>query len=565
MGKVTIPLSEYPRPQLVRKSYFCLNGLWDYAITKSEDFPETYDGQILVPYSPETPLSGVKKSVKPEDFLYYRKEFKYSDSMDNDKLILHFGAVDQVAEVYVNGKLVIKHEGGFLPFNVDIKPFIKKTKNIITLRVKDLSNTGPYSYGKQSLKRGGIWYTPQSGIYMPVWMEAVPYDYVEDIKIIPNIDKNTVSIKVNSIDKNIKIKLFGAEYKITPNKFYEFKVNKYSLWTPETPVLYPFEVITTNDHVKSYFAMRKFSTMVDKHGIKRLALNNKPLFMKGVLDQGYYQDGFLTPTSDQDYINDINFVKRMGFNVTRKHIKIESMRFYYHCDKLGLIVWQDFINGGGPYKVPTISFPLITGRHHKDTNYRKFAREDEYGRKFTVEESKGILDLLFNVPSIGLWTIFNEGWGQFDSKKLYDECIKIDSTRIYDHASGWHDQGISDTKSLHVYFKRVKMPSKKATKDRAIILSECGGYSLQIKGHTFNDKFFGYKKLKDEKELIKEYQKFIDKDILPNIKKGLSAFIYTELSDVEDELNGFITYDRKVEKIDTKIIKNINDAVHLDD
>lgn len=565
MGKIVLPLQEYPRPQLERDSYFCLNGTWEYAITQTPDIPENFDGNITVPFSPETPLSGVKKAVKPEDFLFYKKEFKYEKAMDNDKLILHFGAVDQIADVYINGKLVISHVGGFLPFSVDIKPFIKRTRNTIIVRVKDYSDSKSYSKGKQCLNRGKIWYTPQSGIYMPVWMEAAPFDYVQDLKIIPNIDNNSVKIKVISIDKNVKIKLFNKIYNITSNRFYEFKVEKYVLWTPEHPVLYPFEVFTTNDHIKSYFAMRKFSTMKDKDGITRLALNNEPLFMKGVLDQGYWSEGFLTPSCDQDYINDIKFVKRMGFNVTRKHIKIESMRFYYHCDKLGLIVWQDFINGGGPYKIPTISFPLITGRHHKDTNYKKFAREDEYGRKFTVEESKGILDLLFNVPSIGLWTIFNEGWGQFDSKKLYDECIKIDSTRIYDHASGWHDQGISDTKSLHVYFKRVKMPSKKATKDRAIILSECGGYSLQIKGHTFNDKFFGYKKLKDEKELIKEYQKFIDKDILPNIKKGLSAFIYTELSDVEDELNGFITYDRKVEKVDTKIIKNINDAVHLDD
>ena len=359
--------------------------------------------------------------------------------------------------------------------------------------------------------------------------------------------------------------MFNKEYKITSNRYYEFKVSEYTLWTPETPVLYPFEVFTTNDHVKSYFAMRKFSTITDSKGIKRLALNNKPLFMKGVLDQGYYKEGFLTPSSDQDYINDIKFVKKLGFNVTRKHIKIESMRFYYHCDRLGLIVWQDFVNGGSNYKFSTISTPLVTGIHSKDNNYKKFAREDEEGRKMATQEAIDTIKLLFNVPSIALWTIFNEGWGQFNSEKLYNECLKIDNTRIYDHASGWHDQGISDVKSLHVYFKRVNMPSKKDTKDRAIILSECGGYSLQISGHTFNDKFFGYKKLKSSDELIKEYKNFINKDIIPNIDKGLSAFIYTELSDVEDELNGFITYDRKVEKVDAEKIKEINDLVSLKD
>lgn len=565
MGKVTLPLAEYPRPQLVRNSYFCLNGVWDYAITQDEALPEQYDGQIVVPFSPETPASGVKRTVKPEDFLYYHTEFHYSKAMDNDKLILHFGAVDQVAEVYINNKFAYKHVGGFLPFEFDIKPFIKKTINSITVRVKDYSNSKSYSVGKQSLKRGGIWYTPQSGIYMPVWIEAVPYDYVETLNIIPDIDKNIIKIKVNTIDKNVKVKLFNREYKITSNRYYEFKVSEYTLWTPETPVLYPFEVFTTNDHVKSYFAMRKFSTMTDSKGVKRLALNNKPLFMKGVLDQGYYKEGFLTPSSDQDYINDIKFVKKLGFNVTRKHIKIESMRFYYHCDRLGLIVWQDFVNGGSNYKFSTISTPLVTGIHSKDNNYKKFAREDEEGRKMATQEAIDTIKLLFNVPSIALWTIFNEGWGQFDSENLYNECLKIDNTRIYDHASGWHDQGISDVKSLHVYFKRVNMPSKKDTKDRAIILSECGGYSLQIADHTFNDKFFGYKKLKSSDELIKEYKNFINKDIIPNIDKGLSAFIYTELSDVEDELNGFITYDRKVEKVDAEKIKEINDLVSLKD
>ena len=564
MEKNLIPLSEYPRPQLTRNSYFCLNGLWEYAITSDENIPEKFEGTILVPYSPETPLSTVKKHVKPTDYLYYKKEFKYQESMANDRLLLHFGAVDQIAEVYINNKFVFKHVGGFLPFNVDIKPFIKKTKNTIIVKVKDYSNSKSYSFGKQSLKRGGIWYTPQSGIYMPVWMEAVPYDYVQDIKIIPNIDENKIRIKVISIDNNVKIKLFNKEYKISSNKFYDFKVDKYTLWTPETPVLYPFEVSTTNDHVKSYFAMRKFSVLEDEKGIKRLGLNNKPLFMKGVLDQGYYQDGFLTPTSDEDYINDIKLIKSMGFNVTRKHIKIESMRFYYHCDRLGLIVWQDFVNGGSEYKFPTISFPLVTGNHKKDNNYKMFAREDEEARNQTIEEFKDTINLLHNVPSIALWTIFNEGWGQFDAAKIYEECKKLDSSRIYDHASGWHDQGVSDVKSLHVYFKKVNMPSKKETNNRAIILSECGGYSLKIDGHTFNDKFFGYKKLKSKEELIKEYTKFIDTDIKPNIKKGLSAFIYTELSDVEDELNGFVTYDRKVVKVDPKIIKEINDSIDFE-
>lgn len=565
MATYRLPLSEYPRPQLERSSYFCLNGEWEYAIRKNENFPIEYDGTIIVPYSPETPLSEVERNVKPDDFLYYKKEFKYTDAMDNDKLILHFGAVDQIAEVFINGKFAYKHVGGFLPFEFDIKPFLRKSKNIITLRVKDYSNTKSYSVGKQAIKRGGIWYTPQSGIYMPVWMEAVPFDYISSLEIVPDIDNNKLRIKVSSIDKNVTVKFFGKDYKISSNKFYDFRVDKYELRTPENPKLYPLEISTTNDHVKSYFAMRKFSTIVDSKGIKRLALNNKPYFMKGLLDQGYYQEGFLTPTADANYVKDITFAKRMGFNTLRKHIKIESMRFYYHCDRLGMIVWQDFVNGGNNYKKSIVQLPLITGSHKKDNNYAAFGRKDEEGRKLFIEEAKETIKLLYNCPSVGLWTIFNEGWGQFDAKSIYEECLKLDSTRLYDHASGWHDQGVSDVKSLHVYFKRVKMPSRSATKDRAIILSECGGYSLKIEGHTFNDKFFGYKKLQSKEELVKEYKNFVELDVLANIDKGLSAFIYTELSDVEDELNGFITYDRDHEKVNAEDIKKINDLIFLKD
>jgi hypothetical protein len=285
--------------------------------------------------------------------------------------------------------------------------------------------------------------------------------------------------------------------------------------------------------------------------------------MKGVLDQGYYMNGGLTPNSFDDYEKDVRLLKDLGFNAVRKHIKIESMYFYYLCDKLGLIVWQDFVNGGETYKFSTIAFPLVTGIHHKDTNYKKFSRANKEGRVKALQEFKDTIYLLYNVPSIGLWTIFNEGWGQFDAKAIYEELHKIDPTRIYDHASGWHDQGVSETKSLHVYFKRVKMPKKEQIKDRAVILSECGGYQLKIDGHTFNETNFGYKKMHSSIELEDAYLEFMNKDILVNIPKGLSAFIYTQLSDVEDELNGFITYDREVVKVDKSKIKEINEKAHL--
>ena len=551
------PLSEYPRPQLQRSSYLCLNGEWEYAIRKFKRVPDEFDGKIIVPFSPEMEASGVQKTVMPDEFLFYKYEFDIPKEYRKQKILLHFGAVDQIADVIINGSAVGKHVGGFLPFEFDIHSYIKEHNELI-VRVKDVSDSSHFSRGKQRLNRGGIWYTPQSGIYMPVWLEAVDRYYVKKLRITPNIDKKCVQITVYSDSKNVEIHLLHHVYKVRGNEEITIPIDDPILWSPENPHLYYFVVKTEDDEVKSYFAMRKFSTIVDARGFRRLALNNKPYFMKGVLDQGYYRLGGLTPSSDADYISDINTMKELGFNTLRKHIKIESLRWYYHCDRLGMIVWQDFVNGGSKYKFPIISFPLFTNIHLKDNQYKLFGRENEEGRKLALQEYNETMDLLYNSPCIGLWTIFNEGWGQFDAKKIYDWAKIKDPTRLYDHASGWHDQGCSDTKSLHVYFKRVHMPTKAATKDRAIILSEAGGYTLPYKENVFSDKKFGYKMLKTSEQLVNEYSKFIHKDIIKNIPKGLSAFIYTQLSDVEDELNGFITYDRKRIKVNKKDIAALN-------
>ena len=555
------PLSEYPRPQLKRDSYKSLNGLWDYKITKNPEIPGDFDGKIPVPFSPESELSGINHILQPDEFLFYRLNFSLKDFELKEITILHFLAVDQIAEVYLNGHFLGKHVGGFLPFSFEIQDCVQQDENILIVKVQDLTDSSYHSRGKQKLEHGGIWYTPQSGIYFPVFIESVSKDYIQDIKITPNIDEKEVVLNVKSSGKTANFHFLNKISEIETNKDVHIKINDKNLhlWSPEDPYLYEFEVSTAGDKVSSYFAMRKFSLIKDEKGLTRLALNNKPYFMKGVLDQGYYKDGLLTPKNYDYYVKDIELAKSLGFNMIRKHIKIEIPRWYYECDKRGMIVWQDFVNGGETYKFSTIAFPLILGIHHSDTNHKKFCRENGEGRAEAFKEFKDTINYLYNVPSIGLWTIFNEGWGQFDSKMVYEELLKLDNTRLFDHASGWHDQGISDVKSYHVYFKHFKI---KKPDERAMILSEFGGFVLPIEDHQIKGKRV-YKAFDNKNDWFEKYKETIFKDVIDNIPNGLSATVYTQLSDVEEELNGFITYDREVTKIDPIKIKKINDLISL--
>jgi len=555
------PLQEYPRPQMKRDSYCNLNGPWEYAITESDELPAVFDGEIIVPFSPESPLSGVNRTLLPRQTLWYRRPVTLPENFipEGGRLILHFGAVDQEADVYVNGVHVCHHMGGYNAFSADITDALKE-ENTLIVRVHDDTDHSWHSRGKQSSKRGGIWYTPQSGIWQTVWMEAVPKTHISALRILPLYDESAVSITVLSAsDAEGTLCADGRMASFRANVPVLFPMPSFRAWSPEDPHLYDLHVNLGTDCVDSYFAMRKTEVRADEQGVKRLFLNNKPYFHNGLLDQGYWPDGLYTPPSDEAMIFDIQTAKELGYNMLRKHIKVEPMRWYHHCDRIGMLVWQDMINGGGLYNFMTISTPLVTGWHRKDTNHKPFARDAVQGRAEYEAELEEMVPQLFNVPSLVLWVPFNEGWGQFDAERICRKLVELDPSRPIDHASGWHDQKIGDIKSLHVYFMPYRF--KKDKLGRAVILSEFGGYNLRLDGHCFNDTDYGYKKLPDQQALWAAYEKLFEKEILPAIPKGLCATVYTQLTDVEDELNGIMTYDRKVVKLPKAELLKLNELV----
>lgn len=577
-------LREYPRPQLVRDSYINLNGEWNLKIL-SHDRTSLYDGTIIVPFSPETELSGVGHLLLPGETLIYEKEIELLPDK-NKRILLHFGAVDQKVFVDLNGQYIGAHEGGYTAFTLDITEAAVEGINTLSVIVTDDTDGSGYARGKQKLKPGGMFYTAQSGIWQTVWIEYVPLSYMQSIELIPDIDDDSLTIIANMFNDNPDRDSTGgwkpsfimeeAENKAFSNSGILFQIfekncvfraidtdiypdyvkvrvrlSDYELWTPENPKLYKFKLKIGADSVSSYFAMRKVGIEMDENGKKRFCLNHEPLFINGVLDQGYFPESLMTPPSDEAIIDDINRAKEAGFNLLRKHCKIEPMRFYYHCDRLGMLVCQDIVNGGYSYDMKVVTYmPAIYHLWKKQSDATRFllnasGRRDGSTIKIWKQEATETINQLKNSPAICMWTIFNEGWGQFDTVRCTYYIKGLDDTRPVDSASGWFDQGCGDIYSDHNYFFKIKvLPDRH---NRAFMISEYGGYSLIVKDHIYKDVLYGYHPCSSKKELIDDLKK-LQSSIEAIIPDGLAGAIYTQLTDIEEEQNGIYTYDRKVNK-----------------
>ena len=546
-----VPFSKYPRPQLKRDSFFNLNGKWDCGVVVP--FPLTN-----MSLSGLTRQSNLERDsrVKPgnDTCFSYFTTFSLPDNFIKDRVILNFGAVDQIATVFIDGQKVGEHEGGYTPFSFDITDFLS-AENPHKIQV-DIVDTldHKYPYGKQKKNRGGMWYTPVSGIWQTVWLESLPVSYIRGLKITPDLQGIKLEIDGDDEEYKIEIKARSGEATqslVTRQKSLYIKIENPKLWSPEEPNLYDITIQGSQDRVQSYFGLRTLGIAPGSDGYQRLQLNGKPYFFNGVLDQGYWPEGIFLPNSEKGWENDILAMKKLGFNTLRKHIKIEPANFYEACDRLGMIVFQDFVNNSDysflhDTVLPTIFPRLCDKGFFKDKNYHRSPET----RRIFKETATATIDILYNFPCICYYTIFNEGWGQFCADELYDFVKALDATRIIDSTSGWFKQKKSDVHSDHVYFRKIKI--KRAQKP--IVISEFGGYSLKLEpGHYFNkNQNYGYKSFHSQQELEQAIQNLYDTQIKPYIKKGLCAAIYTQLSDVEDETNGFLTYDR-VAKIERPI------------
>ena len=541
------PWNVYPRPQLQRDSFLCLNGEWEFAVTDHTSQPTKYTETILVPFPPQSTLSGICRAIPKKSALWYRTVFTLPDGFVQDRVLLHIGAADQMAAVFVNGKRAGNHIGGYQPFTFDITNLLE-AENTLTICVTDPQGT-TLPYGKQREKRGGMWYTPISGIWQTVWLESVPAQHVEKLRIDTTAD--TVSITAVGVSEGeITVQTpDGALTALLQNGTALLRPENPRLWSPEDPYLYHFTLTAGADTVHSYFAMRTVNVRTI-HGVPRICLNGKPYFFHGLLDQGYFSDGIYTPASPKNYENDILSVKSIGFNTLRKHIKVEPEVFYYDCDRLGMLVWQDMVNNGDYSFVRDTALPTAGLKTLRDTHLHR----DPKTRRAFLEHMDQTVEQLHNHPSVVYWTIFNEGWGQFDSETVYRRLRSLDSSRIIDTASGWFKGASSDVESEHVYFK----PYRFAPADKPVVLSEFGGYSYKPEGHVFNlSKTYGYRFFKEREAFEAALIQLYENEIIPAVSKGLCGCILTQLSDVEDETNGLFSYDRKVTKVSAEAMRTI--------
>lgn len=541
---------EYPRPQFKRDSYLSLCGQWQLSVKKQNE--TTPLGEITVPYPPESRISGIGRNLEKGEQYIYSKVFTVADDFNKGRILLHFGAVDQLAKVWVNDSFVDEHIGGYLPFSFDITDYVKTGENKITVEVTDNLDI-EYTYGKQRIDRGGMWYTPVSGIWQPVWLESVVEKHIENIRITPYLDRVDVEVFGGSEEKLMVISTpdGNVEHSFSGSKT-TVQIDNAVNWTPENPYLYTFTITSGADTVESYFALRTVAIEKVK-GQSYICLNGKPYFFHGLLDQGYYSDGIYTPATPEGFVWDIMNMKKLGFNTLRKHIKIEPDLFYYYCDKYGMVVFQDMINAGKYHYIidtvlPTIGFKK--GFRHNPTQKRK-----EYFEK----ECRAICDLLYNHPCVCYYTIFNEGWGQYNADRIYKELKQYEPTRVFDATSGWFVEKESDVVSEHIYFRKIKM---KPNADRPLVLSEFGGYSHKVEGHSFNlDNNYGYKTFDSNESLTDGIYNLYTTEVVNAINIGLCAAVLTQVSDVEDETNGIATYDRQVIKTDESKMTDMADKI----
>ena len=547
------PHEYHPTPQLMRKDYAVLNGEWDFALTLEES-TQNYPKKILVPFPPESVASGIEESVLPEHYMHYRKSFKMPESFEGKRIFLHFGAVDQSCTVYVNGTKLGSHKGGYTPFCFEITDVIDKTDNEIKLVARD-GLDHRYPYGKQKYKRGGMWYTPVSGIWQTVWLEARPKVHIEDIKITPYDEGVKITVTGGDIHKKITLKESGEVFEFDGN-IVNIEPKDVKLWTPESPYLYEFTLECGEDIIESYFAIRWIDVR-NIDGVNRICLNGVPYLFNGMLDQGYYPDGIFMPATKDGYEDDIRLTKALGFNMLRKHIKVEPMIFYYLCDKMGVAVFQDMVNNGTYHFIRDTVLPTVSTVYLQRLNDESFSPSIDVRAIFenTMYETA---DHLYNVPSIVYYTIFNEGWGQFSADVMYEKLKSFDSTRIIDSTSGWFRRYESDVDSRHIYFRPLK---PKKLDGRPLVISEFGGYAHGVNDHTFGDGTYGYRVFKDIKDYENAVYTLYDTEVRALVENGASAFVYTQVSDVEDEINGFYTYDRQIVKVDADRLKKLNDEL----